>query len=318
MSRSPRAEALRLVQTEAAIAPPGLPSGLLPNSPEALAYVDSFKEAHFAALAHVTDLMLSRALEARRPGDSFHPAVTQKPVDGWTKLADSWRRDLRAASQSIKSTRAYDVADRFAQVTGRLNTRRHISLETKLEGGAGTAIITSLTMLRNLPHIIRHHARPDESLDSGAVARHPRSAGLIRRLAKQSINQTLAAQTALEGRSQATSWGNLSHVLQPDRFSLHRYDDDSASLAYADFDGLTVPAGYRPHEPFAPVRETTRTKDIPSEQSKTVGCPVTLLQGRLAEIWHWGIDMVEANGLWDENWPPAAADVRKPALSQPS
>jgi hypothetical protein len=304
MSRSPRAEALSLLQTGQPIQPPLDTPAVPPNSPEALEYVDSLKEEHFAVLAKVTDRLFEHALENRQPDDRKLLLSKHYPYDKWRSLADSWREELLAARDAISSTPLYRDADRFAAITGTFNTARHLSLDTKLDAGIGTGITTTLTLLRNVPQIVRYHRATDEAVDLGAISRHPASLRLIRPLAKQSINQVLAAQTALEGKCQPSSWAGLDHTVKPHHFTLRHYADKSVSLDYADFADLTVPAGYKPHEPMRVVTEPTRAKDIPSQQSKTIGCPITLVQQRLGQLWQWGVDLVETNELWEEEWPP--------------
>lgn len=293
---------------------------LEPNSPEALAYIDSFKEEHFVVLAQTMDALLSHALDNRKPDDRRGQPRRGTPRNEWQGLADLWRADLEQSRDAISRTDLYRTADAFARVTGRLNTARHISLDTKMMGGIGTGVISSFTLLRNLPYVIRTHLEPGETVEPGEVARHPRSLELIRRLAKLSINQSMAAQAALAGDSQPSSWADFDKTLGPRHFRSHRYADGAMSLGYADFGGLKVPAGYKPHDPFQAVTEPTLITDIPSQQGKTVGCPVTLpvVENRLSQLWHWAVDLVEANDMWQEQWPPAAARTMEPALSQRS
>ncbi len=319
MSRSPRAEALRLMQSGETISPPEMPD-LEPNSPEALAYIDSFKEEHFVALAQTMDMLLGHALDNRRPDNRQNQPRRGTPKNEWQGLADLWRADLEQSRQAISSTEQYEVADRFALVTGRLNTARHISLDTKMMGGIGTGVINSFTLLRNIPNIIDNNLGPGEIAEPGDVAHHPRSLELVRRLAKLSIDQSLAAQTVLADENQPTRWADFDKALLPRHFRLHRYESGQMSLGYVDFDSLKVPAGYRPRDPFPPVTEATYIKDIPSEKKKIIGCPITLPldENRLSQLWHWGVDLVEANGLWDEEWPAPDVESTAPELSRRS
>lgn len=291
-----------------------------PNTPEALAYIDSFKEEHFVALSRAMDLLLGHAVGHRQPDDRSSQPRRGIPKNEWQGLADLWRADMEKSQQAISSTDTYQIADEFARVTGQLNTERHISLETKMMGGINTGVVSAFTLLRNLPYIMRSHLAPDETTTPGEVARHPRSLELIRRLAKLSIDQSLAAQTALTGGAQASSWADFDKVLLPEHFRLHTYGDGSKSLGYAAFDGLRVPTGYQPREPFQAVTEPTLITDIPSDKKKIIGCPITLPldENRLNQLWQWGVDLVETNGLWDEDWPPAAARPTALMLSRSS
>lgn len=305
MERSARAEALNLIRSGDPITVPETPDNLTPDTPEALSFIDSFKPEHFASLALVIDAMFDHVIERKQSG--LYSQI--EDYSSWRSLANNWRQYFLGAADSVEYTDIYRNADAFALKTGTFNTRRHIALSTKMNGGIGTGIITTLTLLRNIPHISKHHAEQGEDIGFGDVARHPQSVSLLRRLAKLSINQAMAAQTALEGADQASSWSDIDHVLEPEHFVLHRYPDGSKSLGYADFANLNVPAGYTPHEPIPKLTEQTRVTDVPSEQAATIGCPVTLLQGRLSEMWDWGIDLVEANQLWDENWPQADSNA---------
>jgi hypothetical protein len=95
-------------------------------------------------------------------------------------------------------------------------------------------------------------------------------------------------------------------ILLPQHFRLHHYSDETTSLGYADFNNLEVPAGYTPRrDTIPPTSQPTLAKDIVSNRPKTIGCPVTLLQGRLGELMDWGVELVQSRNLWDEQWPPA-------------
>jgi hypothetical protein len=301
MSRSPRAEALHIIESGEIVETPELPD-FTPGSPEALAYINSYRERHFVILSRVTGQLIGQVL-ARRSPDNKDIDTNHPPDMRWQALAHHWADDLRAVRPALAETPAYRTAQQFAVVTGTLDPRQKISLDDQLESGAGTAILTTLTMLRNLPQIIRYHAGQDAELDVPAIARHPRSATIIRQLAKTSINQAMAAQTALAGRHQASRWDYLDQVLQPSHFALHEYPDGSKSIGYADFHNLEVPAKYCVRYPLSPVHEPTPIRNIQSHQPKTVGCPVSLLRGTLKEFWQWGVDLVVANDLWEEEWP---------------
>lgn len=315
MSRSPRAEALRLLHSGAAITAPEMPSDVTPNSPEALAYIESYKEKHFVALSRAMDMLLAHALENRRPDDRNSQAFRGMPKNKWQGVADLWRADLEESLQAISSSDTYQTADAFALVTGRLNTERHISLDDKMMGGIGTGVVSSFTILRNIPLVLAAHQARDEAAAPEKVARHPRSLELVRRLAKLSIDQSLAAQTALTGASQPSRWADFDKVLLPPHFRVHRYADGRASLGYRDFDNLRVPAGYKPRDPFEPVTTPTLITEIPSDKNKIIGCPITLPMdtlpmdddNRLRQLWDWGIDLVRANKLWSEPAPGSPA-----------
>jgi hypothetical protein len=319
MPLSPRAEALRLIQSGATIEPPEVPD-MEPNSPEALDYIDSFKEKHFVVLAQTMDLLIGHAVENRQPDDRSLQPSRGVPKNRWQEIADKWRVDLEKSREAISSTETYQVADEFARVTGTLNTWRHISLKDKMMGGINTGLTSSFMLLRNVPHLTRYHLETGQTADPGEIARHPRSLELIRRLAKLSIDQMMAARSILIGDSQNVSGADFDTLLLPHHFRLHIYPDDSRSLGYAGFDELKVPAGYEPRDPFEPVKEPTLLKDIPSSTNKVIGCPITLpiTDNRLGQIWNWAIDLVKANGLWDEEWPLPTTDIKKPVLCRPS
>lgn len=224
----------------------------------------------------------------------------------WKKLsADMWFT-LVASRSAIRETRAYRQAKAYRQVVAALASNRWIELDDQLEAGINTGVGSTLSLLRNLPHIISYHwsGRQDDQ-DVEAIARHPASTILLRRLAKVSVNQMMAAESAIVGEVEHQSWTSLDTVMDPEHFKLQSYQDGSMSLDYADFSRLEVPAGYTPHRSVKPVSEPTLAKNIKSNHSKVIGCPITLIQGKLRDLWDWGIDAVTERELWDKEWPPA-------------
>lgn len=313
MAKSPRVQALRLVGTPALIAPPPIPA-VERDSPEAMAFLDDIREAHFASLALTIDNLFEDAFEKRpnRPPSGlldFKSDLVEHT--GWDKLsADMWFTIL-ASRSTIRETQAYQHATAYRRVVAALASNRWIKLDDQLEAGINTGVGSTLSLLRNLPNIIsfQRSIRSDKS-ETEAVARHPATTILLRRLAKISVNQMMAAKSAIVDETEHHSWTSPDVVMDPQHFRLRDYRDGSVSLDYADFSALEVPAGYTPHSSIRPITEPTLVRDIPSRHSKVVGCPITLIQGKLQGLWEWGIDAVTERGLWDEEWPPVARQTQ--------
>jgi hypothetical protein len=305
MERSPRAEALHLLKNSEEIAPPVMPD-LEPDSPEALNFLGGIKEAHYASMAITIELLFDKVM-AKRSDEPPYGLPEDQPLYvkrvGWEKVAGDFRSLFLSARSEIKETPAYKNTERFTKLIGTLDGDRYINLLWQIDGGINTGMGSILTLLRNAPNIIDSHD-PSNDLSPGDVMRHPQSKSLLKRLASVSINQMMAAQSALAGESEHQSWGRIDQVLDPSHFQLRYYDDGSKSLGYGDFNSLTVPSGFTPHHTVPPVDQETLVTDIPNHQPKIVGCPVTLLKGRMAELLDWSIDVVEAEDLWDEDWPP--------------
>ncbi len=302
MPHSARAETLSLIRRGEQIPPPAMPE-LEPNSEEALDFLNSIEERHFAGLALVMDLQFEKVFESGNGLIEFDSDIVQHT--GWQQLAASMKATFLEAEQAIKNTPEHKNARGFCRMIGLLNTYRHIDLSLQLGGGVSTGSSSTLTLLRNAPNIVNHHEPGCTKEDVSTIVRHPQSSMLLRPLAKGSINKMMAAQSALVGEKEHNYWSDIDQVLDPSDYRLHRYADGSASLDYANFKGLKLPAGYVLHETVPVLSGSTLVSDIPDSKTKVIGCPITLLQGRLMQLLNWGADLVEERNLWDEDWPAA-------------
>ncbi|HTB49212.1 MAG TPA: hypothetical protein VK712_03960 [Verrucomicrobiae bacterium] len=307
---SPRAEALHVARSGEIVVPPPLPD-YEPDSPEALAFVKETKEQRYGGLAQTIDLVFERVFEQRpnrppngllQPRAGYFEKLSSN--DPWQLLARGMHATFNEAVESIMSTPEYRGSAQFTRLAGTLDTNRYSELEWQLNGGVNTGVSSTLVTLRSLPGLVRHRWRDCPDSELGAIARHPASTILLRRPAKICMNRLLAAQSALSGNPEHNYWSDIDKQLDPEEFRLHSYADGSHSLGYTDFSGLEVPEGFTPHHSVPPVEKPTAVSDIVCSQEKTIGCPITLLEGRLAQLLRWGVDLVESRGLWNETWPP--------------
>jgi hypothetical protein len=310
MEKSPRAEALSLISSGQQVPPPPLPEDIERNTPEALEFLASIKGPHYASLALAIDVLFEKTLQRRTDTAPYGlvgaPApyvelTGRVPFTGWQKLGEDMGATFTETLNGIRDEPAFINAEKYVKLVSNLDSHRHIDLWCQLHGGVGTGVISTFTLLRNAPHIIHHHDPETSPADIGEILRHPNSMTLLRRLAKISVNQMMAARSALVGETTIGPWSSKWHemVMDPTLFQLQADTQDRRSLVYADFDNLTVPQGYTPHHTVKPMECTTLVRDIPGHQPTTIGCPVTLLQGRLAELLDWGVDIVEGEKMWD-------------------
>lgn|GEM_PF-7103954 len=310
--RSPRALALHLVHGDQEIVAPPMPD-LEPNSPEALAFLAELKEPHYASLAQTIDLLFDHVM-ARIP--SRPPDGLIKPRQGyfrklqsytpWEELSEDFRATFTEAREVIQDTPTYKRTEAFTEIIGTLDPARYIDLAWQMFGGISTAVNSTVTLVKEAPRIVQYH-NPDRGIEAvDSIMRHPASTILLRRMAKISINQMMAAQYALVTEPENSEHDANDQQLRPELFRVIRYRNGTESLDYADFSSLEVPSGYSPphispHHPVEPVDKPTLIGDIKSHQSITIGCPITLLTGRLAELIDWTIDVAERRNLCEQS-----------------
>lgn len=310
MSRSARSEAFHLIHEDEIPEPPQIPN-YKQGSPEALALLEGLKTPYFASLALNIDTLFAQVALRRQQLPPYGASTTtsDRPArsTNWQAVAKTFHEVFATASEDIKDTEQYVKAESYLHIFNELDRGQWLNMADQLYHGAGTGIGTVLTFQRNAPAIIRHH-QPDSSVkDYTAIMRHPSSLILPRKQARLAINHMMAAQSALVGERERHDWGNIDRILNPEEFHVAADKADRKLLTYADFDGLTVPRGYLLNYMIPRTKRATLASEIPTFRRKVIGCPITLLQGRLAQLFDWGLEAVEQENLWEEEWPPKTA-----------
>lgn len=266
-----------------------------PDSPEALEYLDSIKTLHYARLAQVIDVAVCRSLDKRadRPPDGL---LTLEWVDDPFWLLDlDFLQTLGTDIYAIRETAEFQEAEKITRLIGALDTHRFNDLAEQLRTGSGTAVTLMMITLRNLPNIIRAHA-PAAEADYREVAEA--SFGLIRQPAMLSINQLMGSRSALMNRIDA-GWSVVSSALDPANFKVLVDNGRVRAVRYKNLGDLVVPAGDQLDPYEDPIEEDTPLRNIKPHQKTTIGCPITLLEGRLRELWQWAIEAVELRDIWE-------------------
>lgn len=302
MAKSPRAEALHYARSGQEIQAPPLPD-LEPNSPEARAFLQGLEPLRYAALAVTIDTLFDRVLATRsgRPPDGLLSMdAIVPPEDAWDQLGGDITNTFIDAVDDIRHTKAFQNSTGFNRLFGTLDTERQLSVDRQLYSGTGTAKNALLLFFRNAPRLIAYHTPSDEQAPEPlSVLRHPGSKRLVSRLAKIGINQLMAAEDALLDYSQPPDVSDDRFLLDPKDFQLVYDRRGRPSLAYDDFTKLEVPAGYSPHPRVKRVEQPTRVVDFPNNRPTVIGCPISLLEGRLQQLIDWTAEVADRRGLWD-------------------
>lgn len=261
--------------------------------------LELLKPLHYAKLAQTIGLLLDdmQAKRTERPPTGFLASEYEKPTL-WLQLASDIRATVYDSIAGIEGSQVFEETSSVSRYIGLIDENRYISLKVQLMAGMDTASNTMLTLLRNFPAIARYHNLPQERVALTAAARG--STGLPLRLAMTCVNRMMAAQAALTSREAGhEGWSDIDSVLEPGHFKTATGADGSAGMRYVDFLGLEVAPGYTVGPERPPVSRQTKVGEIACYQTVTIGCPITLLQGRMQELWSWYIDAVDSKNLWD-------------------
>lgn len=281
-------------QTEAIEVPePDEYAHLMPHSPEAEVFLDGLKPRRYAAIARTTDEILALALQ----DNWMAPATTGE--EPWQRLRTGTVDACQAAILARRSNQNFETARTLQNIAwhvgGLILGSQYLDLENLLSSGAVTAANSMTTLLRNVPRIVKLHEVQTEQTPA-SIARQ--SVGLPWRLAMSSINQLLGAHEALKETPETHNWTDVDVRLDALQFAVARHEDDSISLRYADLDGLALPADGTSLLRELSIAPGTLFKDIPNANGPIIGCPITLLQRRLHDMWERSIEVAEAEQLW--------------------
>lgn len=262
------------------------------------------KPARYAALAHLTEDVLSRAIECRdKRRAAGEGSLLPAPASEWAETNDPWLKlsnDFSAtlhAERSRVSRRARCVANKYALLVHSIDPERHVNVDVQLMAGINTASSTLTNLMRNIPRIITRYNTDASAEDFSAIARN--SPGLAGRLALGCVNRLMAAREGL-AEDRHKGWVGEITDLDPSHFTLKCSPSGHLSLHYTELDGIAVP----PHKSaqLRGIPDSSRPAtvgEVACSQKAVIGCPITLLHGRLRELWNWQIDEVEARGLWE-------------------
>ncbi len=300
--QSARNLALTVLHTDE-VTIPDLRRHVEPQSSEAMSLIDNLKVKRYASLARVVDRLLDRSLGKReeRGTDGLlgAPLSDIQPCRPWSQLADDFSFTLSEDIAAITGTEAFANAQKYTEMIGTLDPDRFIDLQMQLEAGGNTASSTMATLLRSIPRLAVYHDPETPPELYPAIAR--RSLSLVGRLALTCVNRLMAARAGLVAQSSWHEWKDDKSELYPLYFTLRPSRDGIPSLQYADLDEVEVPKSddsyLRGIEPGAgPVT----VGQVDCYNMVTIGCPVTLLHGRLQQLWNWQIDAVVTRGLWED------------------
>ncbi len=248
----------------------------------------SLKPHYYAALAHLTELMLDSVLPDENQID-FDQLVVESPFRKPTGSGfDKLRADLLFTFQTATTNAYFDESYLPASDAAlKLQRRRHfadIDVNTQLRAGSETAINTMVGLLSHVPAIMEYHA-PDTSTDDyAAVARASHKP--MWDLAQLCINQLVFAHQALS--HEPIGWASPNHRLRPEAFKLVSQVGQVPRIIFADLENL-----HMPDDPSLSLGE------VACHEALTIGCPVTFMPRKFMRLWHWMIDIVEQRELWN-------------------
>lgn len=209
------------------------------------------------------------------------------------------------AINEVEGSTVFQEAAEYPKMFAKLDPNKHMRLHNQLEGGAGTAANTMLGLMQELPGIIAHLA-PGENLSiqdlHGIIKRS-------KRLAWRNAMMIPDRMSALQDTLFLDHWIDdepnvIMHHFETNRieqhaseYSLVRNGDGSIhSVDYVDVDNIMIPEGYEHRGPYASPEEDTPLKDLDFSGREAIGCPITLLKGRMEDLWFWYAEAVRQNG----------------------
>lgn len=295
-TQTPRAKSKELLKTKEYPATPIIDPGWSHEEREAA--LEAIKPLHYARLAEVIDLVFTdmKKKKANNPPTGFVKAkYTPDNPTPWQQLRSDSIASVHESIKAVDSSPQFRETAAINRFIGTLDPNRFINLEMQLIAGMDTAASSMLTILQNIPDIIAHHDSEYIGQEA-AIARN--SIVLPMRLAMTCVDRMMAAQTALAGNEQHKSWANFDRELISNHFKLQPQKDGLPRLTYENFSGLIIPKGYEKGPDHKPIARATKIGELACYQATIIGCPFTLLAGRMEELWNWYIDVVESQALW--------------------
>jgi hypothetical protein len=256
-----------------------------PESQEARDLARAFKPPRFAVIAESIDLMLEATFEKRQEKDEIGSLdYLYKPEDKWNKIEKHFRDYFLAGIESIEQTEPFAYLDRVNKLMRYLDENSYITASTQIRRGTNTARKTNVSILQLIPGLIEHHS-PETPRDQwGKIAKN--SSNLSYSLSRRSVESMVAGrEVAVENPD-------------PTKFKPIFNDEKLVSFKFNHLDSQVVPIGYTPLKYLTPLDSPTTVGEIASTTRTVIGCPITLLSGRLRQLWEWMAETVDESGVW--------------------
>lgn len=195
---------------------------------------------------------------------------------------------------------AFIEAAEYTRMIGQLVPGTHTDLAMQLHAGAGSAASTMMNLLEDLPDIIEFHS-PYADLSIKELARIAQNSGrLAWRMAGMTSDQMVAIRESSPLTDEIPEDATIDAAEKMKCFKIvHNSDGTINSVDFEDLDNLPVFAGFK-YRDFDRISEGTPLKDINFHDIGAVGCPITLLQGRMTQLWQWHLQAVVDNHLWEK------------------
>lgn len=261
-----------------------------PNTPQARHIADQLKPVQYARLAVAADFLLNYTfsqIESRPPTGLLDNGFANNSP--FLNLRDNviytFRRDIYECATSDEFLQAESVV----KLVGRLDNNRFSDLKEQLQAGVHTAANTMLKFLSEIPDYMKQQ-QIDANLNTVAsTARN--SVKVPTELAMLCVNQFLGVHYIMDEQRE-------NGIETPTIVSKKRHDG-SHSLQFNDLGSLVLKAGSKLHPAIPVSTADQRIADINCHQERTIGCPVTLLPGKIHRLWNWFIDIAESENLWN-------------------
>jgi hypothetical protein len=271
----------------------------VPVEPDGVAVLlDELKPRRYAALALVTNVLLDRVqatplAEHYADGHSYYPSDPYRRMRGYALSA------FEVAIEEIEDTPEYQQAAEYPRLIGGLDPDH---LKTQLASGSQTATNSMLTLLRQVPALLHHHA-PDSQFSSDEISTIARkSVGMPWRMAMMCVNQLMATKAVLtKGDAAYQSWAGTEPRLDPRHFKLKWRGGEPFALDFDNVSGIELPEGFHSDRDTKPLSTPSRIADIQCHrEASTIGCPVTLLPLRVNGLWEWFIEGIDQRNMWEQ------------------
>ena len=270
---------------------------------EAEAYIHEVKPEQYAALAVIMDDLVDKVLSVDLA--SYQLDLQENITRWWYDTAeplDRLRGEMlgifRDSIEQLSSTDKFKRAAQYTEIIGTLDKRRFNDLSDHLFAGADTAATNMTAYLKEIPNILSAHGLQVEDIaqDLPDIAR--RSVNLPWTIAMMSASQ-MAAARHLSGGGISYGHGRHKDKVNHQLFEVVYKDGRPFSVKYLDL------AEERLFESYAPYWEITdssvglKFKDVEPSRAETIGCPITILPGKVTRLWNWLIDAAEQRNAFE-------------------
>lgn len=263
-----------------------------PSDEEIQEFLKEIKPYQYAAHARVIDPLIERVV-----------AIPLTLKDGRSHNFGNLRAEAQFAfwghilHLENSGNEAFIEAAEYTSMIGKLNGT-YTDLAMQLHAGAGSAASTMMNLLEDMPGIIEFH-EPSADLSTKELSRIAQNSGrLAWRMAGMTSDQMVAIREASPLTDEIPEDATIDIADKMKCFKLiHNPDGTIHSIDFEDLENLPISAGFE-YRDFDPISEATSLKDIDFHNIGAVGCPITLLQGRMTQLWQWQLQAVVDNRLW--------------------